>query len=922
MKHIYNYLSFLLCLFAVTVYTGCKDDEEELIAKQFEIDGSELNKEIDFRSTTLSIPVKTNMRVSEWSVNSDQKWVTAFQQKDEITLSILDSKLTDERTAKITVTSEITDVNYTINLTQYGINDVPFQNDTKIKPVGGWANQQHGTDGIEKSFDEGDNYLESGYHSPWESGFDNPTTIFPVILDYYFANNSNKIDKIVYYQPSGNGSMGQFKLGYSTQEKDTYTNEDFTYLKDNSGSDEIFDFKKSGGTQILDTDKIPQGAVAIRFYVLSGSGDNKNPDNEGTGKVEGFVACKDMSFYEKTNYRQMNDPILDVFKDLTCSELIEGVTDEAIEALPSKTLIRVANALKNNTYNEWEKNFRIREYEAYSDNNYWADQIQTKKYTDLDNPTGIYVKKDEELMVLVGAIPAGQQITLQCIWEEGGTKQDFDHQDPNAQNYVQTAASGDKYSLVEGVNMLKMKGQGQLFVMYNVKGEGLKQNPAPVKIHIPLGRGIVNGFFDLKEHKTDAKYAELLNKATHKYFCVRGERMIFYFHRLKMMDAAPTEILSAIHLWDDLLKWEQQMCGIEEYRQNGYYNNHVFSISPEGSYMWASDYRIGFVYTYLSNILLYDNVMAAEDNAWGPAHEIGHIHQYAINWPGSTESSNNLFSNYIIYRLGKYKSRGHGLDYMAKSVYGDNRAWYNMGSSTHQNEDTEVHMRMNWQLWIYYELCKGTADNPTIWPKVFHIMRTTYRDVPENNPGARQMAFVKAVCDATQEDLTEFFETWGFFKPVDATINQYGDFNYNVTKSMIEETKNYIKGKGYPKAAPIQYIEDRKQEFFNESDSRFKEVGDVGYYTMFKDNVKITKTPTYTEKSSTQGKAISVSNGEQAVAFEVRKQDSGNDGEKVMGEVVYFSNSFDFFVPRTVIMSGCGLYAVQADGTRILMEKK
>ena len=55
--------------------------------------------------------------------------------------------------------------------------------------------------------------------------------------------------------------------------------------------------------------------------------------------------------------------------------------------------------------------------------------------------------------------------------------------------------------------------------------------------------------------------------------------------------------------------------------------------------MWASDYRIGFVYTYLNNILLYDNVMAAKDNAWGPAHEIGHIHQRAINWPGSTESS-------------------------------------------------------------------------------------------------------------------------------------------------------------------------------------------------------------------------------------------------------------------------------------------
>ncbi|WP_195531891.1 M60 family metallopeptidase [Bacteroides finegoldii] len=917
MKHIYNYLTFLFCLFTMTVYTGCKDDEEELIAKQFEIDGSELNKEIDFRSTTISIPVKTNMRVSEWTVNSNQKWVTAFQQKDEITLSILDSKLTNERTAKITVTSEIADVNYTITLTQYGINDVQFKDDKKIVPTDGWANQQHGSDGIEKSYDTS---LETGYHSPWESGFDNPTTIFPVILDYYFANNSYKIDKIVYYQPYGNGAIGKFKLGYSLKEKQEYENDDFTFLKDENNNDEIFDFKQSGGTQILDTDKLPQGTKAIRFHVLDGYGNNKNPDNEASGKVEGFVACKDMSFYEKTNYREMNDPILQVFTDLTCSELKPDVTDEAIEALTSNTLKRVAKALKDNTYDEWEKNFRIREYEAYSDNNYWATQIQTKKYSDLDNPTGIYVKKDEELMVLVGKIPDGQQVSLQCIWEEGGTKQDFDHQDPNAQNYVQTAASGDKYSLVEGVNMLKMKGQGQLFVMYNVKGEGLKQNPAPVKIHIPLGRGIVNGFFDLKEHKTDAKYAELLSKATHKYFCVRGERMMFYFHRLKMLDAAPTEILSAIHLWDNILKWEQEMSGVEKYRQEGSYNNHMFSISPEGSYMWASDYRVAFVYTYLRNILLYDNVMAAEDNAWGPAHEMGHVHQYAINWPSSTESSNNLFSNYVIYRLGKYKSRGRGLDYMAKSVYGDGRAWYNMGSSTHQNEDTEVHMRMNWQLWIYYELCKGTADNPTIWPRIFEIMRTTYGNIPENDPGKRQMAFVKAVCEATGEDLTEFFETWGFFKPVNESIEQYGSFQYTVTKTMIEETKQNIKSKQYPKAAPIQYIEDRKQEFFTESDSRYKEVGDVGYYTTFKDNVKITKTPTYTEKASTQGKAIVVSNGDQAVAFEVRKQ-TGSEENLIMGETVYFSNSFDFFVPRTVSMAGCGLYAVQADGTRILMKR-
>lgn len=60
--------------------------------------------------------------------------------------------------------------------------------------------------------------------------------------------------------------------------------------------------------------------------------------------------------------------------------------------------------------------------------------------------------------------------------------------------------------------------------------------------------------------------------------------------------------------------------GIEDVRPSQV-NNHIFAISPEGSYMWATDYCIGFVYTYLNNILLKENVMANKDNAWG-AHEI------------------------------------------------------------------------------------------------------------------------------------------------------------------------------------------------------------------------------------------------------------------------------------------------------------
>ena len=115
-------------------------------------------------------------------------------------------------------------------------------------------------------------------------------------------------------------------------------------------------------------------------------------------------------------------------------------------------------------------------------------------------PTGISVQEGDEIMVLVGDTH-GQQISLQSIWESG-------------EEYRQTNVSGDIYFLRPGVNKLTMRNQGQLFVMYNT--DLTAPEAQPVKIHILPGSGTVTGFFDLKEHQTDEKYAELLSKATHQ----------------------------------------------------------------------------------------------------------------------------------------------------------------------------------------------------------------------------------------------------------------------------------------------------------------------------------------------------------------------------------------------------------------------
>ena len=116
---------------------------------------------------------------------------------------------------------------------------------------------------------------------------------------------------------------------------------------------------------------------------------------------------------------------------------------------------------------------------------------------------------------------------------------------------------------------------------------------------------------------------------------------------------------------------------------------------------------------------------------------------------------------------------------------------------------------------------------------------------------------------------------------------------------MIDDAKAYMAT--FPKkAAPIQYLEDRKSGDVGLD----VDPGDVGYYTQFIDNQKITKTITHTRS----GQTISVKDGDEAVAFELYKGD----------KLVYFSNKFNFSVPSAIVLDeSVVVKAVQADGVRV-----
>lgn len=836
--------------------TQCGPKEEPLPTPKGEFSVEKQLYVVNKEMTVLEVKGQTSMAMVDWKADQGStKWLSISRRNDTdgqpiLTIRISANTTPEKRSATISILQKSDNELLTsFVIEQDGDYSVRVDEDTKVTPTGATcADYQSGAD-IAKSIDGN---METMYHSRWSG------TSFPVNIEYTFSGKS-QIDYVIYYpRTSGsNGNFGKLAVYVAT------TGKNYEKVGD-------FDFGEKGSLSIVE---IPgaKKPTAIKFEVKSGGGN--------------FASCAEMEFYTRASGGPVEQSLLKVFKDLTLTELKDGVKDSDIAEL-QPFFQKTALGLKNNTYDEYEKEFRIQEYKPFSNNEEWAKKLMTKAYTSLDNPTGISVKEGDEIVVCVGDT-YGQTISLQSIWEEktGGDTP-----------YVQTQASGISYPLKQGVNKLTMKGEGQLFLMYNC--DLSSPNAKPVKVHILPGSGVVTGYFDLNKHKTDEKYRYLLGKATHKYFCVRGNKIMFYFHRSKMTPS----ILSAITLWDDIIGWQHELMGLESYFPKQF-NNHIFAISPEGSYMWASSYRVAFVYTYLNNILLKENVMAAEDNAWGPAHEIGHVNQLAINWASCSESSNNLFSNYTIYKLGKYKSRGRGLAELARTRYVLGQSWYNLGDATHMNEDTETHMRMNWQLWNYFHRVLGQND---FFPKLFGLMRELGLN-ETSDCGRKQIEFAKRASAAAGVNLTDFFELWGFFVPVDSQIEQYGTYTYRVTQAQINEAKTYMSQFPKPKHA-LEYIEDRRYTDFPASDRRYQEVGNLGHFDTYKSNAKVAASATAT----VSGSKVTTKNCENAVAIEIRK--GGADGD-----LKYFSNFLTFTIPAGVSTTGCGVYAVQADGTRILL---
>lgn len=900
---------------AAKIKVGAGSDEYTITVRQLGYGPAILvnDMSIPAEGGTIQLQITANIDyiVGKPMINSEDEanWIERTETLSSRALAEMDyefyaqaNMLPFKRTATIAITAadpmyfsastECHIVQGTTNATIEGLPD-----GEKVIPVSASCTQFHTGAGAENLID-GD--METVYHSPWSVAYDNPTTVFPVDLEFTFSGD-NRIDYFRLYSNYGNGRIGKFDVYYQLKGDNEYS---LMIDPQNPAVEEpqaLFDFGKTGGEQ---TCRFPIGLYNVQklmIRVYNGSGDNESgrTDMFDSTQPEGFVSAKEIEFYTD-NSASCNDLILSVFKDLSCSELKEGVTRSDITnlfALAPYLAQYVAVPMMDGSYStDFERQFRIADYKAYSDIDL-NNKLLTKKYTRMDNPTGIEVKAGDQLIVCVDKIPAGHSVSLAIYGDNG-----------DYPNYGGTSGSDNsdavdqEVELQAGYNAISITGSGMCYIMNTTAN--LTASSESIKVHIPAGCGTVQGYFDIERH-TDADYIDLLAHTTYKYFVAKGRNMIFNFHTSKLREIASTGISSGLSAWDDIEGWQKELMGIDKLE---WFNNHIMAVSSAGdAYMDASNRRVNFgIDNALPKIISREKLLELEDNTWGPAHELGHVNQGAINWKSTTESSNNLFSNYAIYKMGKYKSRGETISYLA-DCFANDEPWALLGSSTHQNEDTEVHMRMNWQLWIYFHRCNVQPD---FFPTLFGLLRedplpsefASYFGMTED-PGASQLKYAEKVCDAAQLDLTDFFEVWGFYRPIDVNYEQYGTARYNVTDAMIAASKARIAAKGYAKAPAIQYIEDRQIEDGTT-------YSNMGYYTTYQNKTKISKTPRYT----LSGRTYTVSDCDQAVAVEVRQSAASG-----LGELLYFSNLSTFTLPTSVSQSNISIYAVQYDGERILI---
>lgn len=235
-----------------------------------------------------------------------------------------------------------------------------------------------------------------------------------------------------------------------------------------------------------------------------------------------------------------------------------------------------------------------------------------------------------------------------------------------------------------------------------------------------------------------------------------------------------------------------------------HYRMHGLAISNNSGYMSGGWTSSNYHYNTLGSIIggLMD-LTNSGGPTWGPGHEIGHQHQALFNMRGLTEVTNNLHANVAVWYDGRGTSRVNGGQGDLTAVL----EAYNQTPHDFFTNNIWAQTHMYYKLWLYYHL---VGRNTKFYPTLMELLRRDPMTIEYNQAGATSLLhFYKKVCDAAQEDLTEFFRAYGFFEVMDHRfVGDYSSAEYTQSQEDIDAAIAYVKAKKYPENTDVLFIND------------------------------------------------------------------------------------------------------------------
>ena len=611
------------------------------------------------------------------------------------------------------------------------------------------------------------------------------------------------------------------------------------------------------------------------------------------------------------------------FSDAACTTLqptYQAMSDDALKAamteagITSTNLQAMAVKVKNNSWAKWEKTFRVLTAEPYTNPDTWNSILKIDYvYTRLTNPTGIWSKPNDIVYVFVGAdIPEGATVNLRQV-----TKSD---------------SQGSSTQLSKGLNIISTDDDAALYISYEVTtsdaADSKKWRDYPdIPIHIE--GGVVDGYFDATRAgiDTDAAWKEMVADGlfVKPFAMMKGRNLIYQMNSTLTKQTVPEKMREIVDFWDWMVDVEHSLMAVNEYKDR--WHSVLGFYSCTYNYMFASSYGTYYNESTLDEILSYDKMSDGGGSLWGPAHEVGHIHQGLINMIGCTEISNNLFSQAVVHLNGKTSTRLNGRKfYDVANLYAAGTSWHDY--------DLWDRNTLYLKLYLYYEV---QQHHPGFFCELFRQLRKSPMNHSKGSESAPVPAsedflkFATTVSDVVKENLTEFFEAYGFFVPFETrSIGDYGNYYTNCTQEMIDACKANMQQYGKPNGN-ILFVENHikhepqqdhdgnllydaqgnlllRTDFSNED--AVGKCGDVGSYSDY-----VTGNYANGYSYTRSGNTITMT-GEGAVGYKVYDKD---------GNLLYFANTNSFVLPQTVAdkLAESGQQMVikvaQADGTDVTL---